>query len=729
MFISALANLFISAKANAVFDFDVDVDFNILTAFIRLGRAGPVGAGCPPYYYYYYYLTFYYFHRMTMNQIILNRQAILLLCLTVLIIPAPSSADGLSKSLSGAVSKDTVFNVWVFFNDRPASRDAARVSNRAALRRQRANFRAGESDRPVSGNYIREIERRGGKLRNAFAWGNAASFAVHASRLNEISSLPFVKSVSPVAVYVRRGVDNPGLSKTAASPLLEPGYGWHMEMVNVPMAHEYIEAKKLGDPGSGVYMAFFDGGFRLDHKAYARAVDSGLIAAAYDFVDGDTLVSDPDSVARDTLHAYHGNDKHGTQTLSLAAGYHPGFFMGAAWGARFALARTEDDGVESHVEEDNWAAAVVWAESLGVDIISSSLGYRDGFTDSTDYKYSDMDGKTTIISRAAAGAVARGMIVVNSMGNEGISNTNGTITAPADVDGVVSVGAVDRGRGLASFSSTGPTGGPVDSRRLKPDVVAPGVWVPLPDPYAPGLASYTNSNGTSFSAPIVSGILALIIQANPGISADEARARLYGSCSFAMRQTYVDNQHGYGIPNALLAMMGRDEIFVRFTDSVGRALAGAQVRGVGADTTYTVGESGCLLIKAKTLALPAEFRVSFRGTELTPLKVDSLPFTGSFRFDAARGDGFKVSPNVVKKNRVVRGKYFFSGTDFSGPAAATVTVRKLDGRKVWGQPLDVRADGSAEFAWDGARNVAPGVYFVIVRHGNNLVSERIVVGR
>jgi subtilisin family serine protease len=268
----------------------------------------------------------------------------------------------------------------------------------------------------------------------------------------------------------------------------------------------------------------------------------------------------------------------------------------------------------------------------------------------------------------------------------------------------------------------------VDGGRRKPDVVAPGVWVPLPDPYAPGLASYTNSNGTSFSTPIVSGIFALILQANPGISADEARERLYGSCSFAMKQTYVDNQHGYGIPNALLAMMGRDEIFVRITDSVGRALAGAQVRA-GADTTYTVGESGCLLINAKALALPAEFRVSFRGAELAPFRVDSLPFAGSFRVDAARGDGFKVSPSVVKKNRVVRGKYFFSGTDFLGPAAATVSVRKLDGRKVWGQTLDVRADGSAEFAWDGARNVAPGVYFVIVRHGNNLVSERIVVGR
>jgi len=664
-----------------------------------------------------------------MNQIIPYRQALLLFCLAVLIVPAPPSAGGLSKSLSGAVSKDTVFNVWVFFNgnDRPASR--VRVSERAELRRRRANFRAGESDRQVSGNYVSEVERRGGKLRNTFAWGNAASFAVHASRLNDIASLPFVKSVSPVAVYVRKDISNPGLPKTAASPLSETGYGWHMEMVNVPMAHEYIEAKNaslkaekaktLGDPGSGVYMAFFDGGFRLDHRAYARAVDSGSIVAAYDFVDRDTSVSDPDSVAGNPRHPYHGNDTHGTQTLSLAAGYHPGSFMGAAWGARFALARTEDDGVESRVEEDNWAAAVLWADSLGVDIISSSLGYRDGFTDSTEnYSYGDMDGKTTIISIAAAGAVERGVIVVNSMGNEG-SSTSGTITAPADVDGVVSVGAVGIGRGLASFSSTGPTS---DGRR-KPDVVAPGVWVPLPDPYAPGLASYTNNNGTSFSTPIVSAIFALILQANPGISADEARERLYASCRFALGQTYADQKFGYGIPNALLAMMGRDEIFVRITGSDGRALTGTRVRGADVDTT--VGESGCLLIKARAAALPAEFSISFRGKEMGSFTVDSLPFAGVFPTDAARDEGLKLLPNVVRRNGIVRGRYLFSGADAASPAVAA--VRTLNGKKVWSQTLRVHPDGSAEFAWDGAKKVAPGVYLVTVRHGNNMVSERIIV--
>jgi hypothetical protein len=255
--------------------------------------------------------------------------------------------------------------------------------------------------------------------------------------------------------------------------------------------------------------------------------------------------------------------------------------------------------------------------------------------------------------------------------------------------------------------------------------------VPLPAPYTPGLASYTTGDGTSFSAPIVSGIFALILQANPGISADDARERLYRSCSFAMGQTYADNRFGYGIPNALLAMMGRDEIFVRITDSAGLALTGALVK-TGPDTTYTVGESGCLLINAQAAALPAEFKISFRGKELSSFTVDSLPFIGNISVDAARGEGLKIFTNVVRRSNVVRGRYLFSGTDITSPAVAT--VRTLSGKKVWGQTLQVRPDGSAEFAWDcrggnGRERVAPGVYLVMVRHGNNMVSERIVVGR
>jgi subtilisin family serine protease len=334
--------------------------------------------------------------------------------------------------------------------------------------------------------------------------------------------------------------------------------------------------------------------------------DSGFVISTRDYVHrGDTLVHDPDSVVTNIKHVYYRSDNHGTQTLGLVAGYDPGAYMGAAWGARFMLARTEDIAIEARVEEDNWAAAVVWAESLGVQIISSSLGYREFDDPDESYGFKDMDGATTIVSRAAAGAVARGVIVVNSAGNEG-NNVSGTLSAPADVDGVVAVGAVDRSRALTMFSSSGPS----YDGRMKPDLVAPGSGVPVLGPYVQqgslSTTAYTASSGTSFSAPIVSGILALILQANPGISPEEARERLYRSCSFAARQQFADSKFGHGIPNALLAMMAEDEIFVKIVDSSGAPLIGAKV--VSGELAYTIdSEKDFILDRWRSETLPRVF--------------------------------------------------------------------------------------------------------------------------
>lgn len=637
-----------------------------------------------------------------------------------LLFPARPAADGLSKGLRAMADRDTVCNVWVFFSGKERGA-AEKVSERAALRRRRADFADGESGRPISQGYVREIERRGGKLRALFPWGNAASFSVHASRLDAISSLPFVKSVAPVAVYVRNKTGNlpspHSLAKSSAFKSDSSGYGWHTEMVGVPLAHDYIKSKKLGAPGNGVLMAFFDSGFRLDHVAYARVRDSGQVKASRDFVDGGAAVFDPDTTLSSIRSPY---DRHGAQTLAFAAAYHPGVYLGTAWGAKFALARTEDNAVESRVEEDNWAAAVVWADSLGADIISSSLGYRDGFTDSTEnYTYPDMDGATTVISIAAAGAVKRGMVVVNSAGNEGVGTTLGTITAPADVDGVVAVGAVDQNRMLAGFSGAGPT----YDGRMKPDVAAPGAWAPTVEPS--DSAAYTVGSGTSFAAPIVSAITALILQANPGISEEEVRARLYASCGFAYGQTLADNRFGRGIPNAALAVMGRDEIFLKVTDTAGRALPGAVITA-GADA-YTADEFGGVIIKAQMPSLPAELKVSYRGSRaLNTVTVGALPFASVVELGAARDEGLRVSPNITKKHGVIRARYLFAGADASAPAVAT--VRTLTGKKVWGQKLKVRPDGSAEFVWDcKTRRVAAGVYVVMVKQGYNVVSEKVVI--
>ena len=638
---------------------------------------------------------------------------------------ARSDDPVLSKALRAAAGKDTVCDVWVFFKDRPARQGVAPVSAKAALRRQRAGFRAGEGDRPIDRGYVREIERRGGKLRRQFAWENAASFSVHASRLNDIASLAFVKSVAPVAVYVRRGGGGSGLAKSASA--LPYGYGWHMDMVNVPRAHEYLKAKGFGDPGSGVLMAFFDGGFRIDHIAYSRVRDSGSVVSAYDFVDNDTTVRDTDS-----LYLSAEGDKHGTQTLALAAAYHPGIYMGAAWGARFALARTEDAISETRIEEDNWAAAVMWAESLGVNVISSSLGYREFDSDYQNYEYEDMDGKTAIVSKAAAGAVARGVVVVNAMGNEGVDSA-GTIIAPADVDGVVGVGAVDKSHVIARFSSTGPT----SDGRAKPDVVAPGFDVPLPYPYPFDRYSpdrYETANGTSFAAPIVSSILALILQAHLGISADSARARLYASCStgqavFANPASRVEYKYqaGRGLPNALRAVMAEDEIFVKITDSAGIPLQGAQIKTGW--NTYIANDDGCAVIAAS--GLPVQLTIIYRGAVLHTHTVDSLPNVSVIALgnvDAVVKKNLRISKTKVRKNGTVKGRLFFSGV--GAGKTATVSVCAVNGRTVWSQNLPLRPDGSAEFVWNcktGTKRVAAGVYLLTVRCGFNTVSGKIIV--
>jgi len=669
----------------------------------------------------------------------------------------PLFADSvLSKSLLAVSDKDTVRNVWIFFKDRPSGSNAGKVSPRAVERRKRVDFRSDESSRPVERRYIREIERRGAKLRHQFPWENAASFSVHASAFKEIASLPFVKSVTPVNVYIRRNIESAGLAKSQSN---DDGYGWHLEMVNVRLAHEYLRAKGMGEPGSGVLLAFFDSGFRFDHKVYQHAVSNGHIIAEWDFVDKNNSVSAPSNYPQ--LY-----DNHGTQTLSLVAGYDPGEFMGIGWGARFIVARTEDHKVESWVEEDNWAAAVVWAEELGADIISSSLGYRYGFDDDIhnpdfpynypfernkdgeyDYPYEFMDGKTTIVSRAARGAAQRGMIVVNSAGNKD-NHVSGTLSAPADVSEVISVGAVDGSRRLASFSSSGPT----FDGRPKPDLCAPGVSVPVPCVYyhpvhcpASPSTSYTTSSGTSFSAPIVSGISALILQANRkrgvNISADGVKEKLYKSCSFAVGQTQIDdNRHGKGIPDALLAIMDDDEAFIKITDNAGNGLYGAQIvksaYGQSAKTSaYTTNESGAVVAKFSAAELPFNIRVLFRGEEAASIKVNSLPFVKVLTLDNMKLDeldgGLIIFPSIVKRNNVLKGRYLFRPQQ-NIPNTAAVAVHSLNGKTLWKQKLQTRPDGIVEFSWDckaGGKRAAPGVYFLTLRHNDKMINRKFVIAR
>jgi subtilisin family serine protease len=218
------------------------------------------------------------------------------------------------------------------------------------------------------------------------------------------------------------------------------------------------------------------------------------------------------------------------------AGYEPGKLIGTAYKASFALAQTEESGQELLVEEANWLRGAEWADSLGTDILSSSLGYSTFDNPLYNHSYSDMNGKSTLVAKAAAWAASKGIICTISAGNEG-ANAWKYITAPADADSILTVGAVNAAGGLASFSSIGPS----FDGRIKPDVVAMGSSTTV------GFVDGTigNSNGTSFSAPLIAGLAAGLTQAFPRHTAQQIRNAILKSGSQFSR---TDMLQGFGIP-------------------------------------------------------------------------------------------------------------------------------------------------------------------------------------
>lgn len=543
----------------------------------------------------------------------------------------------LSKSLSAVSSSDTTVKVWVFFTDKPERPSGDLVTARALKRRMRSNFSSSkEMDYPVSSKYLQSIQATGAVLNHVYKWENCASFYVHASRLSEIAALPIVKKVQPVFSFHNKFIaSEKGLLKRGLTDSLYGQSYSQLKKINVPAAYDYLSRfRNVTEPGSGIMIAVFDAGFRLDHSCFSYLRERGKIKAAWDFVDNDSTVYDPDSVSFNPDSRYYQNDEHGSKVLSLISGYDPGFFMGTAWGSELVLARTENgllDG-EFHYEEDNWFRAIVWAESIGVDIVSSSLAYRTDFSDSTailrsgdtifvqDYQYDDLDGKTTLVSRAALYAIERGMVVVNAMGNEG-SHTLGTLSAPADVKEVISVGAIDPSDRITYFSSTGPTA----DGRIKPDLVAQGANVTVPVIYGGGAHAYSAyGQGTSFSTPMIAGVCALIMQSYSGCTAEDTRDRLYRYCKLLNKNDTPDNYSGRGLPDALLSCMRDDEVYITVKDTAKKTVPFALITSQNGDSLGITDKDGIALVKIKQKVFPFNLFINISGLQ-KPLTISSVP--------------------------------------------------------------------------------------------------------
>jgi hypothetical protein len=252
--------------------------------------------------------------------------------------------------------------------------------------------------------------------------------------------------------------------------------------------------------------------------------------------------------------AVYNSSSHGTAVLSVLAGEIPGLIEGTAPGADYLLLKTEDVESEFPCEEDFWAAGAEFADSTGADIISSSLGYFN-FDDSTlNYKYSDLDGNTAFVTRVADVAASKGILVVNSAGNERNSNWK-RIIFPSDGDSVLAVGAVDGNNVISSFSSAGPSA----DGRIKPDNTAMGVNVPV---QISG-SDVGRSNGTSFSCPVLSGMAACLMQAVPGSVNNDIIKVLHSS---ADRYNHPDSLYGYGTPDIVMALVNLQNLYIKVPD-------------------------------------------------------------------------------------------------------------------------------------------------------------------
>jgi serine protease AprX len=383
-------------------------------------------------------------------------------------------------------------------------------------------------DFPLNGDYIQQLENMGVQISNKLRWFNAVSAYLTDAQFAKVTSMSFVQGVSKVKT-LKLNPDMEKLYKNVNSlQSLDSLYGNSFIEYNLS---DVPTAFLKGINGNGVIIGILDDGFRWKQH---QAVDTRKVIAEYNFVFHDTSTAPQPGDASES-------GIHGTSVFSLIGGYEPGKIIGPAYEASFILAKTEDDRSETHVEEDNYAAALQWMESLGVDITTSSLGYNI-FDDSTySYTYSDMNGNTTIVTKAVNLAFERGVLCFTAAGNEG-DNSWKYVDAPADAFNVIAVGAVDPSNTLASFSSIGPTA----DGRIKPDVVAMGEDNFVAD-ISLGPNGFSYGSGTSYATPIASGIGAMLLSVYPEISNVQARNIILMSSENSQNP---NNQIGYGLISA-----------------------------------------------------------------------------------------------------------------------------------------------------------------------------------
>ena len=397
------------------------------------------------------------------------------------------------------------------------------LSAKAIERRRKQNLPIDSTDLPVCRKYIDEIRKQGVKIVVTGKWDNFVTVSCNDTTLiDRIAALPFVLSTEKV--WISPSAGKPSMATERDSVLNQPTihpdsiYGRAITQIQMSNGDKLHEA---GFKGQCMTIAVIDAGFHNVDKI--TAMQNIRILGTKDFVNQQADI--------------FAESSHGMSVLSCIGMNRPDIMTGTAPEASFWLLRSEDEYSEHLVEQDYWSAAVEFADSVGVDVINTSLGYYSFDDKSKNYKYRDLDGRHALMSRQASHIADKGMILVCSAGNSGAGSWK-KITPPGDADNVLTVGAIDKRAVLATFSSVGNTA----DHRVKPDVVAVGVGsdVIRTD------GNQGRANGTSFSSPIMCGMVTCLWQACPTLTAKEVIELVRRSGD---RAGFPDNIYGYGVPD------------------------------------------------------------------------------------------------------------------------------------------------------------------------------------
>ena len=392
------------------------------------------------------------------------------------------------------------------------------LSKKSIERRKRQGLEIDSTDLPVCKKYVDAIRKKGVHVLVTGKWDNFVTVSCNDSMLiAEIAGLPFVRSTERVwrGVAKRASERDSLINKPLRTDSL---YGPAITQIKMSHADRLHEA---GFKGQGMTIAVIDAGFHNVDKI--EAMKNINILGTRDFVNPEADI--------------YAESSHGMSVLSCMAMNQPNVMIGTAPEASYWLLRSEDEYSENLVEQDYWAAAIEFADSVGVDLVNTSLGYYSFDDPTKNYRYRDLNGHYALMSREAAKAADKGIVVVCSVGNSG-SGSWKKITPPGDAENVITVGAVNKYGVLAPFSSVGNTA----DGRVKPDVVAVGLGSDVMGTDG----NLRHANGTSFSSPIMCGMVACLWQACPELTAKEIIELVRRSGD---RAVFPDNIYGYGIPD------------------------------------------------------------------------------------------------------------------------------------------------------------------------------------